>query len=196
MQNFSNPITMKTIVAKNPSNTLSSYIHLLCIQKIKVCTQHQLLESGTWNEKVWLVLCLVMGSKIVGEPRWCLQEPYRQILGIWTCELRERQRDRLGSNRNMFMHEPIFGLLYGLQICTIVEEETCTTCAEDHHQEFEIYISSHLMVDTFLNEVAVKPRESNANVRQESPWLWGLRFHRKLVYDDPLLHVWSIGWVC
>jgi hypothetical protein len=68
----------------------------------------------------------------------------------------------------MFMHEPIFGLLNGLQICTIVEE-TCTTCAEDHHQEFEIYISSRLVVDTFLNKVAVKPRESNVNVRQQSP---------------------------
>jgi hypothetical protein len=52
------------------------------------------------------------------------------------------------------------------------------------------------VVDTFLNEVAAKPRESNANVRQQSPWLRGLRFHRKLIYDDPLLHVWSIGWVC
>jgi hypothetical protein len=27
------------------------------------------------------------------------------------------------------------------------------------------------VVDTFLNEVAAKPRESNANVRQQSPWL-------------------------
>jgi len=69
----------------------------------------------------------------------------------------------------MFMHEPIFGLLNGLQICTIVEEETCTTCAENHCQDFEIYISSRLVVDTFLNEVAAKPRESNVNVRQQSP---------------------------
>jgi hypothetical protein len=68
----------------------------------------------------------------------------------------------------MFTHEPIFELLYGLQICTIVEEETCTTCTEDHHQEFEIYISSRLVVDTFLNEVAATPRESNVNARQQS----------------------------
>ncbi|CAK9231393.1 unnamed protein product [Sphagnum troendelagicum] len=44
------------------------------------------------------------------------------------------------------------------------ERETCTTRAEEHHQEFEICMSSLLVVDTFVNEVAAKLRESNANV--------------------------------
>jgi hypothetical protein len=46
------------------------------------------------------------------------------------------------------------------------ERETCTTRAEEHHQEFEICMSSLLLVDTFVNEVAAKLRESNANVQK------------------------------
>jgi hypothetical protein len=49
------------------------------------------------------------------------------------------------------------------------ERETCATRAEEHHQEFEICMSSLLVVDTFVNEVAAKLRESNANVRQQAP---------------------------
>jgi hypothetical protein len=66
----------------------------------------------------------------------------------------------------MFMHEPIFGLLYGLQIFTIVEGRHAPHVQKIIIRSFKY---SCLVVDTFLNEVAAKPRESNANVRQQSP---------------------------